>query len=142
VGDRLALLSSGIFDFFPQGQRIVSIGTFLERPPQSGLYLGVILLDGPISNTVLSMSYSYRMSPKWVSSVSAAIDLRSQGNIGENVTITRVGESFLISGGFHADVSRGSYGASFSIEPRFLPKTRLGHAGGARIPTAGAYGLE
>jgi len=142
VGDRLALLSSGIFDFFPEGQRIVSVGTFLERPPQSGLYLGVILLDGPISNTVLAMSYSYRMSPKWVSAVSAAIDLRSQGNIGENVTITRVGESFLISGGFHADVSRGSYGASFSIEPRFLPKTRLGQAGGARIPTAGAFGLE
>jgi len=142
VGDRLALLSSGIFDFFSQGQRLVSVGAFLERPPQSGLYLGLILLDGPISNTVLSMSYSYRMSPKWVSAVSASVDLRSQGNIGENVMITRVGESFLISGGFHADVSRGSYGASFSIEPRFLPKSRLGQAGGARIPTAGAFGLE
>lgn len=142
VGDRLALLSSGIFDFFSGGQRIVSIGTFLERPPQSGFYLGLILLDGPISNTVLSTSFSYRMSPKWVSVVSASIDLRSQGNIGENVTITRIGESFLISGGFHADVSRGSYGASFSIEPRFLPKSRLGRAGGARIPTAGAFGLE
>jgi hypothetical protein len=142
VGDRFALLSSGIFDFFHDGQRIISVGGFLDRPPKSGLYLGVNVLDGPISNTVLTMSYSYRMSPKWVSALSAAVDLRRQGNIGENFTITRIGESFLISGGFHADVSRGSYGASFSVEPRFLPKTRLGHAGGARIPTAGAYGLE
>ncbi len=142
VGDRFALLSSGIFDFFPNGQRIVSVGGFLDRPPKSGLYVGVNVLDGPVSNTVLSMSYSYRMSEKWVSAVSASIDLRRQGNIGENVTITRVGESFLVSGGFHADVSRGSYGALFTLEPRFLPKTRLGQAGGARIPTAGAMGLE
>ena len=142
VGDRFTLLSSGIFDFFHDGQRIISVGGFLDRPPKSGLYLGVNLLDGPISNTVLSASYSYRMSPKWVSALSASIDLRRQGNIGENFTITRIGESFLISAGFHADVSRGAYGASFSIEPRFLPKTRLGQAGGARIPTAGAFGLE
>jgi len=142
VGDRLALLSSGIFDFFHDGQRLISVGGFLDRPPRGGLYLGVRLLDGPISNTILSMSYSYRMSPKWVSAFSTSIDLRRQGNIGQNFTITRVGESFLLSAGFHADASRGSYGASFAVEPRFLPKTRLGHAGGARIPTAGAFGLE
>jgi hypothetical protein len=68
--------------------------------------------------------------------------VRHQGNIGESFTITRVGESFLISAGFAGDASRRSWGASFTIEPRFLPKGRLGTAGGARIPTAGAYGLE
>jgi hypothetical protein len=142
VGDRLALLSSGIFDFFPDGQKIVSVGGFLDHPPRGGLYLGVITFDGPISSTVLTGSYTYRMSPKWVSAFSASIDLRRQGNIGESFTITRVGESFLISAGFAGDASRRSWGANFTIEPRFLPKGRLGTAGGARIPTAGAYGLE
>ena len=142
VGDRLALLSSGVFDFFQNGQRLVTVGAFLERPPKGSLYVGVHLLDGPVSNTILAMSYTYRMSPKWVSAFGTTVDLRDQGNIGQHLSITRVGESFLVSAGFNFDASRGNWGAGLAIEPRFLPKTRLGQAGGARIPVAGAYGLE
>jgi hypothetical protein len=142
VGDRLALLSSGIFDFFQSGQRLISVGAFLDRPPKGGLFVGIHQLDGPIHNTILAMSYSYRMSPKWVSAFGTSIDLHDQGNIGQYFSITRVGESFLLSAGFNFDASKGNWGAALSVEPRFLPKTRLGHAGGARIPVAGAYGLE
>lgn len=142
VGDRLALLSSGLFDFFQDGARLVNIGAFLDRPPRGGLYVGVRLLEGPIHNTVLATSYTYRMSPKWVSAFGMSIDLRDQGNIGQHLTVTRIGESFLVSAGFNVDASRGSWGAAVSFEPRFLPKTRLGQAGGARVPVAGAFGLE
>ena len=142
VGDRLALLSSGIFDFFDEGQHIVNIGAFLDRPPKGGLYVGVRLLSGPIHNTVLATSYTYRMSPKWVSAFGATVDLSGQGNIGEHFAVTRVGESFLVSAGVNVDASRDSWGFAMSIEPRFLPKTRLGQAGGARVPVAGAFGLE
>jgi len=142
VGDRLALLSSGIFDFFQSGQRLISVGAFLDRPPKGGLFVGIHQLDGPIHNTILAMSYSYRMSPKWVSAFGTSVDLHNQGNIGQYFSITRVGESFLLSAGFNFDASKGNWGAALSVEPRFLPKTRLGHAGGARIPVAGAYGLE
>jgi len=142
IGDRLALLSSGEFDFFHGGGQIVNVGAFLDRPPRGGWYAGVRLLEGPIHNTVLITSYSYRMSPKWVSAFSLFLDLRDQANIGQSFTVTRIGESFLISAGFNYDASKGTWGAAFSFEPRFLPKTRLGQAGGARIPVAGAYGLE
>ncbi len=142
VGDRLALLSAGAFDFFHDGQRVVTVGGFLDRPPRGGLYLGLRILEGPIDNLILAMSYSYRMSPKWVSSFGMTVDLRDQGNIGQNFSLTRVGESFLVSAGFNVDAGRDSVGAHLSIEPRFLPKTRLGQAGGARIPIAGSTGLE
>ena len=33
-------------------------------------------------------------------------------------------------------------GATFGIEPRFLPNARLGRVGGVQIPPAGALGLE
>ena len=82
------------------------------------------------------------MSPKWVSSFGTSIDLGSQGNIGQNFSITRVGESFLISAGFKVDAARNSVGVNLIIEPRFLPKNRLGNVGGAQIPPAGAFGLE
>jgi hypothetical protein len=82
------------------------------------------------------------MSPKWVSSFGTSFDLGNDGNIGQRLTITRIGESLLVSAGFNVDASRGNVGAMLSVEPRFLPKTRLGQAGGVRIPVAGAYGLE
>jgi hypothetical protein len=142
VGDRLTVLSQGGFDFFDEGQRVITVGGFLERPPRGSLYAGIHLLEGPFSNSVLSMSYSYRMSEKWVTSLATAVDLGNQGNIGQHFSFTRIGESLLISGGINVDASRGSVGVNLAIEPRFLPRTRLGRAGGARIPPAGSHGLE
>ena len=37
VGDRLTLLSDGIFDFFGDGQKIVTMGMYLTRPPRGAL---------------------------------------------------------------------------------------------------------
>ncbi|MEN6457951.1 MAG: LPS assembly protein LptD [Thermoguttaceae bacterium] len=142
VGDRLTLMSDGIFDVFDQGQKIVTVGGFLDRPPRGSLYLGFRLLQGPIDSKIVSLSYSYWMSPKWVTTLGTTVDLGNDGNIGENFTITRVGESFLVSAGFNVDAARDSVGVALAIEPRFLPKTRLGKVSGAQIPPSGAFGLE
>jgi hypothetical protein len=142
VGDRLTLVSDGIFDFFDQGQRIVSIGAFLSRPPRGNLFIGYRILEGPITDQIVTTSYNYQMSPKWVSSLGVSADLSEKGNIGEFLRITRVGESLLLSGGFSYDPARSSVSATFAIEPRFLPKGQLGQVGGARILPAGAMGLE
>ena len=88
------------------------------------------------------MSYTYRMSPKWVSAFGMSVDLSGDGNIGQNFAVTRVGESFLVTAGVTVDASRDNVGFNLAIEPRFLPTGRLGHVGGARIPVAGAQGLE
>ncbi|MBN2022316.1 MAG: hypothetical protein JW809_05935 [Pirellulales bacterium] len=142
IGDRLTLVSDGLFDFFDEGQQIVTLGGFLSRPPRGNLYLGVRFLEGPISSHVLTTSYSYRMSPKWISAFGMSVDLRDGGNVGQRLAITRVGEALLFSVGFNIDATRGNYGATFMMEPRFLPKSRLARAGGAYVPVAGAYGLE
>jgi hypothetical protein len=143
IGDRFTLLSSGIFDLFESGQQIATIGGFLNRPPRGGMYLGFHSLEGPINSQVVLASYSYRMSPKWVSAVSTAVDVGGNGNIGQTVQLTRVGESFLVSLGLNIDHYRDNVGVGFMIEPRFLPGgTTLGRAGGASIPLAGLYGLE
>jgi len=142
VGDRLTLVSDGVFDFFTDGQKVVNIGGFLSRPPRGSLYVGLRLAEGPISTHVLSMSYAYWMSPKWVSSFGTSIDLGGEGNIGQRFSITRIGESLLISVGFNVDAARDNVGVNFAIEPRFLPANRLSRIGGTRIPVAGAHGLE
>ncbi|MBI2824542.1 MAG: hypothetical protein HYX69_07645 [Planctomycetia bacterium] len=149
VGDRVTLVSDGLFDFFSQGPKLATVGGFLNRPPRGSLYLGFRSFNGPdipgtltpFNSQVIIASYSYRMSPKWVSSAGASIDLK-HNNIGEQVAITRVGESFLVSAGVTVDQSKQNVGFNLLVEPRFLPRTTLGRVGGAQIPIAGQHGLE
>jgi hypothetical protein len=142
IGERTTLLSSGLYDFFPEGQHLTQVGIHLNRPPDSSVYLGVRFLDGPFHSDVLQFSYSLRMSPKWISEFSTSYDFLNHQNIGQHLTLIRVGESFLISLGFNIDATKGTTGFMLNIEPRFLPRTRIGRVAGAQIPPAGALGLE
>ena len=81
------------------------------------------------------------MSPKWTTTFGTSYDFGNQGNIGQNFSITRIGESFLVSAGFSVDAARNNVGVGLMVEPRFS-KSKLGNISGAEIPPAGAMGLE
>jgi hypothetical protein len=70
------------------------------------------------------------------------LDFKSSNVFGNQFSLTRVGESFLVRLGFNYDASRNNFGATIGIEPRFLPSNRLGRVGGVTVPPAGALGLE
>jgi hypothetical protein len=143
VGDRLTLLSDGIFDFFDQGQKIMTMGMFLTRPPRGALYLGFRVLEGPIDSQILSMSYSYWMSPKWITTTGVTIDMHNVQNVAPAFQLIRVGESLLVSLNLSYDPARNTAGVGLGVEPRFLPKSgKLGSATGVRIPPAGELGVE
>jgi lipopolysaccharide export system protein LptA len=133
LGDRTAVVSDGVFDFFDEGQQIFTVGAYLNRPPRGTLYVGFRWLQGPdltgvltpFDSQVLIASYTYQLSPKWTTTLGTAVDIGGNGNIGQNIAITRIGESFLASVGFTADASKDNFGATFLIEPRFLPGGRL-----------------
>ena len=143
VGDRLTLLSNGLFDFFGDGQKVVSMGMFLTRPPRGALYAGFTVLDGPIHSDVLSMSYSYWMSPKWITTCGMSIDLKEPQNFGPSFQIIRVGESMLIGLNFNYVPALRTGGVSLTIQPRFVPKTgNLNQQPGIQVGQAGAFGVE
>jgi hypothetical protein len=143
VGDRLTLVSNGGYDFFSDGQRYTSVGGFISRPPRGSLYLGFNDYEGgPLASDVITGSYTYRMSPKWLSTFGTSFDLRNQGNIGESFRLTRVGESFLFTMGLNVDVSRGNVGFSVALIPRFLGHDPSVTRGQVDVPPAGLYGLE
>jgi hypothetical protein len=142
VGDRLTLMSDGFFDFVEESPSAVSVAAILSRPPRGSLYVGLHFIDGPIQNTILSTSYTYRLSPKWASTAGVSIDLVGKGGVGQHLSLTRIGESFLVSLSGSFDPTRDNFGLQFSVEPRFLPGGRLGSPTGVRIPPAGALGLE
>ena len=142
VGDRLTMVSSGIFDFFEEGQKVFTVGGFLTRPPRGSLYAGFTVLEGPMDSKVLSLSYTYLMSPKWASTYGTAIDFGAQRSYSQNFSLTRIGESLLVNFVFTVDPARDSVGVGLAIEPRFMPRNRLGSIAAAQIPPAGAFGLE
>ena len=82
------------------------------------------------------------LARKWFSSFGTSVDIGGEGNIGQRFSVTRIGESLLVSAGFSVDAARDNVGVSFAVEPRFLAKSKLGRGGGARVPVAGAFGLE
>ena len=143
VGDRLTLLSDGIFDFFGQGQKIVTMGMFLTRPPRGALYAGIRVLDGPINDDVLVMSYSYWMSPKWITTCGMSIDLKDTQNFGPTFQLVRVGESMLIGMNLNYNPALKTAGVSLIIEPRFVPKGgKVSQIPGVHVGQAGELGVE
>lgn len=137
VGDRLTLLSDGGFDFFDDGQSVVTLGAFLSRPPRANWFIGFRSLNGPINSQVVNTSYTYRLSPKWITSAGTSYDLGANGNIGQQFMITRVGESLLASFSFNVDSGKDNVGATFFLQPRFLRNPRIPY-----VPPAGMFGLE
>ncbi len=142
VGDRVALLSDGYFDFFDLGLRSISAGMRASRPGVGDVYVGLLSIEGPVSSTVLRTTLDYRLNEKWISNFGTTYDFGEAGNVGQSIGITRIGESFLLRVGVNVDPGRDNVGVGFAIEPRFLPSSRLGRLGGQMIPPPGSEGLE
>ncbi|MGE0608224.1 MAG: organic solvent tolerance protein OstA [Pirellulales bacterium] len=144
VGDRTTLVSDGIFDMFDMGQQVVSIGAFLNRVPRTSIYVGLRSYSGVFDTKLFVASATYRLSPKWLATASTTVSITGQAVMGQYLALTRIGESFLVSGTFTSDVSKNNTTAMLNIEPRFLKFTGggSGSVAGAFVPPAGIYGLE
>jgi hypothetical protein len=142
LGDRVSLLSDGYFDWFDNGLHSVSAGILTSRPGLGNVYLGILSLEGPISSTVLRGNLDYRLNEKWIASAGATFDLGEIGNVGQQFSLTRIGESMLVQLGMNVDAGRDNVGFQFMVEPRLWPKRRLGRLGGRLIPPPGIEGLE
>jgi len=142
IGDRLAFLSDGGFDFFDQGQSTVSAGIMLTRPTNGNLYLGYRSLNGPFQGQLAIMSASYRLSPKWLGNAAFSYNFTQGGQVGNSFSLLRVGESFLVGLNFSYDAYKDNVTGMFVIEPRFLAGLSRAGMQGATLPPVGAYGLE
>ncbi len=142
LGDRFTVVSDGAADFFGGGLRTIAGGVIINRPTRGNVYLGARSIGGPIESNALLASYSYRLSPKWISSAGISVDFSETGNIGQSISTTRIGESLLVTAGINSNTGQDNFGFQFMVEPRFLPKLNLTSRTGIEVPPAGAFGLE
>jgi len=124
VGDRFSVLSSGMYDVFGSGQRITRMGVMTKKPGLSSVYFGVDRLAGPIDSTYLNLAINYRMSEKWASGFSTSYDLAERKNVGQDLSVSRIGESFIVTLGAHINTSKDNWGIKFSLEPIFYNRIR------------------
>ncbi len=120
VGDRFAILSSGLYDFWGTGQKITRLGVQRRRPGLSLCYLGLDRLDGPIDSTYLNFGFTYRTSERWGVGFSNSYDLSAGYNIGQKISLSRIGESLIFSLGASRNESKDNWGISLSVEPVFM----------------------
>ncbi len=139
VGDRTSVIASSLYDFFPEGQQLWSVGVLNQRSLRGSLYGGLRQVKGgPLNSLIATTTYSYVMSPKWISSATVAYDVAQSRSAGQGFTITRVGEWLLVHVGCNVDVSKNNFGVGIQLEPRLgrsaISSTQLGSLLGIAQP--------
>ncbi|MEO1994188.1 MAG: hypothetical protein ABGZ17_02830, partial [Planctomycetaceae bacterium] len=81
VGQRTRLVSSALWDTFDNGQHLWNAGVMSQRTTRGSVYLGLRQIEGgTLQSRILTASYSYAMSPKWISTFGTAYDRAEDQN--------------------------------------------------------------
>jgi hypothetical protein len=125
INDRTSLLADGIVDLFQNGQENWSVGFLSQRSSRGSLYAGLrqVKAKNYLDSQTVVASYSYQMSPKWISTASYAYDIAVSESRGSSITVSRVGLDWVLHMGLGIDTSKDNVGIAFSLEPRFGPPT-------------------
>ena len=131
IGDRTSFLASANYDVFDDAQQLWNLGVLSQRSERGSLYLGLrqVRGGGALDSQIGIASMSYQMSPKWVSTFGTAYDIKESRNVGQSLTVTRVGADFLVHLGANYDQSKDNAGFAIAVEPRLgalLSPTNLG----------------
>ncbi len=120
VSDRTTLLADLYKDLFANAPELWNVGIISQRTARGTLFANLQQVSGGgIDSQIVTAGLSYRMSPKWVSTLATAYDLAEERNQGQSLTLTRIGGDFLVHVGASYDHSRGTAGFQLSLEPRF-----------------------
>lgn len=123
VSDRTSVLADANWDLFQRAQNLWSVGILSQRSLRGSVYLGyrqVKATDYLDSQTLIG-SYSYQMSPKWISTAAVAYDVAASEARGSSLTVSRVGLDWILHFGLGYDFSKDNVGLGVSFEPRFGP---------------------
>jgi hypothetical protein len=123
ISDRTSLLTDTNWDLFDNAQNLWSVGVLSQRSLRGSLYLGFrqVKATNYFDSQTLIGSYSYQMSPKWISTASYAYDVAASESRGSSLTVSRVGLDWILHFGVGFDFSKDNVGLGVSFEPRFGP---------------------
>ncbi len=123
ISDRTSILTDASWDLFDRAQNVWSVGVLSQRSLRGSVYLGFreVTADKYLNSQTVIGSYSYQMSPKWISTASFAFDAAAGESRGSSLTVSRVGLDWILHFGMGLDFSKDNVGIGVSLEPRFGP---------------------
>ncbi len=121
VGERTSLIANTLWDAFDGGQRVSNLGVLSQRSRRGSVYLGYRSINGTqlLDSDIVTASFSYAMSPKWVMTGSTAYDFGESQDRGQSLTISRIGLDWIFHFGANYDRSKDNFGLALMFEPRF-----------------------
>jgi hypothetical protein len=122
VGDRTALVSTGWIDPFPDGARVFTIGTFLNRPDRTSFYLGYRQID-PLNSKAVSASVTYIFSPKYAITANSTYDFGISASLSNSLILTRMGSDLQVSFGVTYNAILNTFGVVAEIVPNVVAQT-------------------
>ena len=138
LNDRTSFLADGVRDFFANRQSYWNVGLLNQRSTRGSVYLAYRHVEARnfLVSEIITASYSYQISPKWISTAAVAYDVGQDESRGSSVTLSRVGLDFVFHMGFGIDTSKDNVGIAFSLEPRLGPPspTNLSYLMGLQSP--------
>ena len=125
VGDRTALVSSGLFEPVENGARVFTLGAFLNRPDRTNFYLGYRQID-PIQSKAVTAAVTYIFSPKYAMTASSTYDFGTQASLSNSLVFTRMGTDLSISAGITYNAVLNTVGVVFDIIPNVASNVSRG----------------
>ena len=126
VGDRTAIVSSGLYDPFTDGTRVFTIGTYLNRGDRTNFFIGYRTID-PLESRAVTGAVTYIFSPKYALTGSTTYDFGTKQSVSNSLLVSRIGSDLTMSAGLTYNAMVNSFSFSLEIIPNLLaPTTRVG----------------
>lgn len=135
---RTSVLANAIYDVFDGGQEVWNVGVLSQRSARGSVYVGFRQVQtSAVDSQLLTGSFSYVLTPKkWITTFGTSFDVAEGLDRGQSLTVTRIGEYFLLHFGAAYDRSRNNVGVALSLEPKF------GSFGGGSMQLNSLLGLQ
>ena len=114
------MLANAYYDLFQGAQQLWDIGITASAPSAAAcIWDCTQVKGGGVLNSQIGVAaLTYQMSPKWVSTFGTSYDVAEARNIGQTLTVTRIGADFLFHLGANYDQSKGNASFAIAIEPQ------------------------
>ncbi len=125
IGDRTAIVSSGVADPIDNGEKVFTGGAFFNRPDRTSFYLGYTQIE-PLESRVVSASVNYILSPKYALTFSTAYDFGPSHAQTNTLSMTRIGTDLQVTLGFSYNSLQSNFGLVFEIVPNLAANLKRG----------------
>src|SRR5262249_19252245 len=117
IGDRTTFVANTFFDTYNNAEMLWSFGLNSQRSTRGSVFVGMRQIEGgtQLKSQILTASYSYAMTPKWITTFGTAYDFGENQSRGETFTFTRVGADFLVHISGVIDPTKNNVGFGISV---------------------------